>query len=94
MVSRSENMGVKYVLFVGGGKDDDEAVRIVKKALGSELVVIDVRKDGVRGWMLWEYGTDETPLLTSPYGVFYGLKAIRSFVNRVKGANVGARVGL
>jgi len=71
---------MRYVLFVKGGKEDEEALKLLREVLGDELVVIDVRKNGVRGWMLWEYGSDETPLLTTPTGVYYGVKAIRSLV--------------
>lgn len=77
-------MSVRYVLFVGGNEDDQEAVRLLKGLLREELLIIDVRKDGVRGWMLWEYGTDRTPLLASPYGVYYGLRAIKSFIANTK----------
>ncbi len=78
-------MDVRYVLFVKGGKEDEEALKLLKEVLGDELVVIDVRKNGVRGWMLWEYGSDETPLLATPTGVYYGVEAIKSLVRRFGG---------
>ena len=77
-------MPVRYVLFVGGGEEDETALRMLRERLGDELMVIDVRRNGVRGWMLWEYGTDRTPLLASPSGVYYGLKAIKSFVETLR----------
>lgn len=75
----------RYALFVGGSKEDAEAVRLVGGALGSDVLVIDVRGSGLRGWMLWEYGTDRTPLLATPHGVYYGLRAIRCLLTSLKG---------
>ena len=72
---------MRYVLFVGDGEEDGEALELLKEVLGEELVVVNVRS---RGWMLWEYGSDETPLLATPTGVYYGVEAIRSFVEGFK----------
>jgi len=71
---------MKYVLFVKGGREDGEALRLLREVLGDELVVIDVREGRAGGWMLWEYGSDETPLLATPTGVYYGLEAIKGLV--------------
>ena len=77
-------MKVKYVLFVRGGGEDGEALELLERVLGDELVVIDVRESSAGGWMLWEYGSDETPLLATPTGVYYGVEAIKSFVEGFK----------
>ena len=74
----------RYALFVGGGEEDAEAVRLVERALRGDVLVIDIRGSGLRGWMLWEYGTDRTPLLATPHGVYYGLRAIRCLLTSLK----------
>lgn len=71
-------------MFVGvGGEEDAEAARLVEKALGGKVLVVDVGRSGVRGWLLWEYGTDSTPLLVAADGAYYGLDAIRCLVRRL-----------
>ena len=67
---------MKYVLFVKGSREDEEAVRILSPVLGEELTIVRVGT----GWLLWEYGSDETPLLATPTGVYYGLEAIKGLV--------------
>jgi len=74
----------RYALFVGGGDEDVEAIRLVERVLGGEVLIVDVGGSGLRGWMLWEYGTDRTPLLAAPHGVYYGLGAIRRLLASLK----------
>ena len=77
-------MAVRCVLYVGEGEEDEEAVKLVRERFGGkEVMVIRVSRDGVRGWLRWEYGTDETPLLATPFGVYYGLKAIKTVASQL-----------
>mgnify|MGYP000536502578 CR=1 FL=1 len=68
---------MRYVLFVRGDKEDEEALELLRDVLGDELVVVNIQS---RGWLLWEYGSDETPILVTPTEVYYGLEAIRAFI--------------
>lgn len=68
-------------LFVDDGEESKMAAELLKSK-GVKFKVIDVKKDGIRGWMLFEFGTTKTPILASASIIVIGLSDIREFVKR------------
>ncbi len=65
------------LLFVDGDRDSEEAEELLNK-LGVKYRKIDVR-NGLRGWLLFDYGTAEVPLLVVGEKVLVGLEEIKKY---------------
>ncbi|RLF02110.1 MAG: hypothetical protein DRK00_10485 [Thermoprotei archaeon] len=64
------------ILFVDGGEESREAEEMLKQR-GLKYRRIDVRDNGLRGWLLFEYGTSKVPMLVLNNKVLVGLEEIR-----------------
>lgn len=63
------------ILFVDGSEESKMAVEELRRK-GVKFREIDVRDNGLRGWLLFEYGTTRVPLLVSGSRVLVGLEEI------------------
>lgn len=78
-VSSSSGVGVDEItLFVDGGEESREAEGILQR-MGLKYKRIDVSSNGLRGWLLFEYGTAKVPLLVAGGTVLVGLEEIKKF---------------
>ncbi|QOJ78225.1 hypothetical protein IG193_05475 [Infirmifilum lucidum] len=77
--------GAVGILFVDGG---EESKRLLTKFSVSKLLeklkVVDVSKNGLRGWLLLEYGTTEVPLLVTEDAVLSDPKSIEEYVEKLR----------
>lgn len=64
------------LLFVDGSEESRAAEEELRK-LGLRFRRVDVSKNGLRGWLLFEYGTAKVPLLVVGNKVLVGLEEIR-----------------
>ncbi|RLE72705.1 MAG: hypothetical protein DRJ37_02275 [Thermoprotei archaeon] len=70
---------VKVYLFTDNNEDSLEAEKLLKD-VGVEFKKIDVSKNGLKGWLLVEFGTMNTPIMTTPNAVIVGLENIQKYV--------------
>jgi len=75
---------IEVYLFVEEGCDKCAKARELLAEEGIPFKVVDVSKDGVKGWMLVEFGSMETPLLAGPDAIVVGLENIREYVEVLK----------
>lgn len=79
MLRDNDTLGVLFV-------DESEESRLLLSKLGDvskKLQVIDVSKNGLRGWLLMEYGTTEVPLLVTENSILSGIKSIEAFIEKL-----------
>ncbi len=80
MFKRNNAIGI---LFVDGG---EESKRLLAKfsasKLSEKLKVVDISKNGLRGWLLLEYGTAEVPLLVTEDAVLSDPKSIEEYLEK------------
>ncbi|WP_191118556.1 hypothetical protein [Infirmifilum uzonense] len=79
MVMKDPTLGV---LFVDGGEES----RTLLSRLGDisgKIRIVDVSKNGLRGWLLMEYGTTEVPLLVTENSILSGVKNIMEFLEKL-----------
>ncbi|MEM1641499.1 MAG: glutathione S-transferase N-terminal domain-containing protein, partial [Thermofilaceae archaeon] len=75
-------IGVEEVtLFVDGGEESREAEELLQRK-GLKYRKIDVSSNGLRGWLLFEYGTAKVPLLVMGGTVLVGLEEIKNFCSK------------
>ncbi|MCD6368405.1 MAG: hypothetical protein J7L38_01245 [Thermoproteales archaeon] len=67
-------------LFVEKNNNECLKAEELLRSLNIPFILIDVDKNGVRGWMLKDFGTMEVPLLATQNAVVIGLKNIENFV--------------
>jgi len=72
---------VKVYLFTDNNKDSLEAEKILRNT-GIEFKKIDVSKNGLKGWLLVEFGTMNTPIMTTPNAVVVGLENIQKYIQK------------
>jgi len=73
--------GVEEVLlFVDGGEESRAAEELLRER-GVRYKRIDVSANGLRGWLLFEYGTAKVPLMVAGGSIFVGLEEIRRFLH-------------
>jgi len=74
----------KVYLFVE--KDNDECVKAenLLKSLGIPYFKIDIDENGIRGWMLKDFGTMKVPLIATSDAVVVGFKDIEQYLNAYK----------
>lgn len=70
---------VKVYLFTDNNEDSLEAEKLLRD-VGVEFKKIDVSKNGLKGWLLVEFGTMNTPIMTTPNAVIVGLENIQKYV--------------
>lgn len=68
----------EITLFVDGGEESKVAENLLQRR-GLRYRRIDVSSNGLRGWLLFEYGTAKVPLLVVGGTVLVGLEEIRKF---------------
>ena len=66
----------EVVLFVDGSEESKAAEAELEKR-GLRFKRVDVSGNGLRGWLLFEYGTSKVPLLVMGGAVLVGLDEIR-----------------
>ena len=66
----------EVVLFVDGSEESKAAEAELEKR-GLKFRKVDVSGNGLRGWLLFEYGTSKVPLLVIGGSVLVGLNEIR-----------------
>jgi len=66
---------MEAILFVDKGEESQRAQEALANA-GIKLRIIDVSKNGLRGWLLFEYGTSKVPLLVYDGKILAGLEEI------------------
>jgi len=67
--------------------DSSEESRLAKQLLrakGIPFKEINVENNGLRGWMLFEFGTTKAPILASGNVVLIGLNDIKKYLERLK----------
>lgn len=81
VVELMRNGSLMGVLFVDNG---EESKRLLERLgeLKEKIQVIDVSKNGVRGWLLLEYGTMEVPLLVTEHAVLTDAESILDFLKK------------
>ena len=75
---------IEVYLFVEEGCDKCTRARELLIEEGIPFKVVDVSKNGVKGWMLVEFGSMETPLLAGPDAIVVGLENIEKYVENLK----------
>jgi len=70
---------VKVYLFADNGRESLEAEKLLR-SMGVEFKKIDVSRNGLRGWLLVEFGTMDTPIMTTPDAVVIGLENIQRYL--------------
>lgn len=68
----------EITLFVDGGEESREAEALLQNR-GLRYKRIDVSSNGLRGWLLFEYGTARVPLLVTGGTVLIGIEEIKKF---------------
>lgn len=74
-LSKGRYISVEAVLFVDEGDESRQAEQALKKA-GIDFKVVNVSRNGLKGWLLFEYGTSKVPLLVCDGKVLVGLEEI------------------
>ena len=69
----------KVYLFVEKNNSECEKATALLESLRVPFVKIDIDENGVRGWMILEFGTSKTPLLAIEEAVLVGLKEIEGY---------------
>ena len=75
---------IEVYLFVEEGCNKCAKARELLAEEGIPFKVVDVSKNGVKGWMLVEFGSMETPMLAGPDAIVVGLENIRKYVEVLK----------
>ena len=78
----------EIVLFVDGG-EESKAAEAELEMRGLRFKRVDVSGNGLRGWLLFEYGTSKVPLLVVGGAVFVGLDEIKRGL-AARGGNGGS----
>ena len=68
----------KIYLFTDNNEECIKAEKLLHKT-GIPYKKIDVTRNGIRGWMLVEFGTMQTPMITTPDAVIVGIKNIEKY---------------
>lgn len=69
-------------LFVDNEKESKDTIRLLKEK-GLKCKVIDVSKNGIRGWLILEFGTSKTPILAFNKRIAVGYENIRNLLKNV-----------
>ena len=72
----------ELTLFVDGGEESELAEKLLKEK-GFKYKRVDVSVNGLKGWLLFEYGTSAVPLLVAGGAVFVGLEEIKKFIENI-----------
>ena len=68
-------------LFVDDGEESREAIKLLdEKKLRYKK--IDVRKNGIRGWLRFEFGTSKVPILAIKRRIAVGYENIKNILER------------
>jgi len=69
----------KVYLFVEKNSSECEKAIALLESLGIPFIKVDVDENGVRGWMILEFGSNKTPLLATKETILVGLKEIEEY---------------
>ena len=72
----------KVYLFVEKNNSECEKATALLESLRVPFVKIDIDENGVRGWMLLEFGTNKTPVLATKDAILVGLEEIEKYLVR------------
>ncbi len=64
-------------------KEESEKVIYLLKSKGISFRKIIVTQNGMRGWMLFEFGTSKTPVLAFKNNIVIGYENIKDFIDKV-----------
>jgi len=70
-------------LFVDDEKESKDIINILREK-GLKYKVIDVTKNGIRGWLILEFGTSKTPILAFNRRIAVGYKNIMNLLKNTK----------
>ncbi|MEZ0344970.1 MAG: hypothetical protein ABWK01_00180 [Infirmifilum sp.] len=79
MLKQSDALGVLFV-------DDGEESKLLLSKLGDyskQFKIVNVTKNGLRGWLVMEYGTTDVPLLVTENIVVSGAKNIEEQLRKL-----------
>ena len=68
-------------LFIDEKTESEKAVNLLKSR-GISFRKIVVTRNGMRGWMLFEFGTSKTPILAFKNNIIIGYENIKSFIDK------------
>ncbi len=78
---RVENTMKNLVLFVGSDEDSKKLLEDIKIwGAHDKIKIVDVSVNGLRGWLLVEYGSTKTPLLVTNNTILSGYEEIRNYI--------------
>jgi len=75
--------GKEVYLFVEKNNSECEKAVALLESLREPFVKIDIDENGVRGWMLLEFGTSKTPVLATKDAILVGLEEIERYLLKV-----------
>ncbi len=75
--------GGDIYIFVDNSEESKKALEELSRS-NIRVKVVDVSKNGLRGWLLFEFGTTETPLLATNNTVIVGYNNIKKFLKSIK----------
>jgi len=70
------------ILFIDENRESEKALAYLQ-AHGVKFKVIDVRKNGIRGWLLLEFGSTKAPILVTSKNIIYGFENIINFIKNI-----------
>jgi len=79
----------KVYLFVEKNNSECEKAVALLESLGIPFVKVDVDENGVRGWMILEFGSNKTPLVATEEAILVGLKQIEEYFKAKNRASAG-----
>ncbi len=74
----------EIILYVDESEESKEILKRLKSGANlSKIQVVDVGKNGLRGWLLLEYGTMKTPLMVTDRSVIGDPRRIMEYLEKV-----------
>ena len=68
-------------LFVDERSESEKAIFLLRSK-GMSFKKILVTQNGMRGWMLFEFGTSKTPILAFKNNIVIGFENIKDFIDK------------
>lgn len=74
----------EIILYVDESEESKEILKRLKNGANlSKIQVVDVGKNGLRGWLLLEYGTMKTPLMVTDRSIIGDPRRIMEYLEKV-----------
>ena len=74
----------KVCLFVEKNNDECKKIEEILVEMGIPYEKIDIDDNGIRGYMMKDFGTTKVPLLVTPNAIVIGLEAIKKYLEMNK----------